>query len=272
MFRFKQFTIEQELCAMKVGTDGVLLGAWASGGERVLGTRTDGDERVADGGAVRGPSILDVGSGTGIIALMMAQRFPLAEVTAIDADEGAARQTALNVERSPFADRVMVLHTRVQDMVQPPAHAQHPAENRGQLFCRWQACAPFDAIVCNPPFFIGSLEAPDEQRNMARHAATLTYADLMAAAWRLLHDDGELSVIVPFDYRQRMDDQAIFQGFFPSRVCAVRTVPRKLPRRYLLSFRKHPCRRILTEMTIGDDTYRQLTKEFYLDPPPSSSE
>lgn len=219
MFQFRQFTIEQQHCAMKVGTDGVLLGAWACGGS----------------------CMLDVGTGTGIIALMLAQRYPDARVTAVDMDEGAVRQATENVVRSPFSRQVTVLHETLQ---------QHQGL--------------YDAIVCNPPFFMDSLQAPDRQRAMARHATTLTYADLMRHACRLLSDDGELSVIVPFDYRKRMEDEATFVGFFPSRVCAVCTVPGKPPRRYLLSFRKHPCPRHTDTITLGDAHYHQLTGSFYL--------
>lgn len=204
---------------MKVGTDGVLLGAWAHGGEQVL----------------------DVGTGTGLIALMMVQRYPEARVTALDIDEGAVRQATINVEQAKVKDRIRVMQQRVQ-------------EHEGQ----------YDAIVSNPPFFIDSLNAPDAQRNTARHAETLTYAELMEAAWRLLKDDGELSIVVPFDYRQRMEDEATFRGFFPSRVCAVKTVERKPAKRYLLAFRKHPCQCVKETMTIGDEQYRQLTGDFYL--------
>lgn len=204
---------------MKVGTDGVLLGAWAHGGEQVL----------------------DVGTGTGLIALMMVQRYPEARVTALDIDEGAVRQATINVEQAEAKDRIRVVQQRVQ-------------EHEGL----------YDAIVSNPPFFIDSLNAPDVQRNTARHAETLTYAELMEAAWRLLKDDGELSVVVPFDYRQRMEDEATFRGFFPSRVCAVKTVERKPAKRYLLAFRKHPCQCVKETMTIGDEQYRQLTGDFYL--------
>ncbi len=219
MFRFKHFTVEQDLCAMKVGTDGVLLGAWAHGGEQVL----------------------DVGTGTGLIALMMVQRYPEARVTALDIDEGAVRQATINVEQAEAKDRIRMVQQRVQ-------------EHEGL----------YDAIVSNPPFFIDSLNAPDVRRNTARHADTLTYAELMEAAWRLLKDDGELSVVVPFDYRQRMEDEATFRGFFPSRVCAVKTVERKPAKRYLLAFRKHPCQCVKETMTIGDEQYRQLTGDFYL--------
>lgn len=223
MFRFKKFTIEQDECAMKVGTDGVLLGAWARGGSRVL----------------------DVGTGTGIIALMMAQRYPEAHILGIDIDEGAVRQATANVQASPFSSHIRIQQTKLQDMDDS-----------------FTGC--FDAIVSNPPFFIDSLAAPDEQRNLARHTATLTYAELMQTAWRLLSDDGELSVVVPFDYRQRMEDEAIFVGFFPSRVCAVKTTDRKPAKRYLLSFRKHPCPCEKEQLTIGSEAYRQLTGDFYL--------
>ena len=204
---------------MKVGTDGVLLGAWAHGGARIL----------------------DAGTGTGVIALMMAQRFPDALVTAIDIDEGAVRQSQANVLQSPFSERIEVLGESLQ---------QH--EGR------------YDSIISNPPFFMDSLKAPDAQRTMARHTTTLTYQELMQAAWRLLADEGELSVVVPFDYRQRMEDEAIFVGFFPSRICAVKTTEKKAPKRYLLAFKKHPCPCEKEELTIGSEAYRQLTQDFYL--------
>ena len=219
MFQFKQFTIEQELCAMKVGTDGVLLGAWARGGRRVL----------------------DIGTGTGVIALMMAQRYPEAHVAAIDIDKGAVRQAQQNVSQSPFAERIDVLQQAVQE---------HSGE--------------YDAIVSNPPFFMDSLSAPDQQRNMARHTETLSYTELMQATYRLLADNGEFSLVIPFDYRRRMEDEAVFVGFFPSRVCGVRTTERKPVKRYLLAFRKHPCSCEKTEMTIHDEAYNKLTQEFYL--------
>ena len=210
---------------MKVGTDGVLLGAWARGGSRVL----------------------DVGTGTGLIALMMAQRYPKAMVGAIDIDEGAVRQASEHVEMAQCQDRVTVLQQSVQE------------------FAKVERLAGFyDAVVSNPPFFVDALKAPDEQRSVARHAETLTYAELMDAAWTLLRDDGELSVVVPFDYRKRMEDEATFRGFFQSRVCAVRTVEGKPARRVLLAFRKHPCERDYQVMTIGDEAYKQLTGDFYL--------
>ena len=219
MFRLKRFVIEQDLCAMKVGMDGVMLGAWAQGGRRIL----------------------DIGTGTGLIALMMAQRNLDSLVTAIDIDEGAVRQAKKNVENSYFRHQIIVKHEAVQ---------QH------------QGC--YDAIVCNPPYFSDSLKAPDAQRNMARHTDTLSYAELMQAAYRLLDDEGEFSVVVPFDYKQRMEDEATFVGFFQHRVLGLRTVAGKPAKRYFLSFQKHPVERLHTIITLGDDEYKALTKDFYL--------
>ena len=210
---------------MKVGTDGVLLGAWANGGRTVL----------------------DVGTGTGILALMMAQRYQEARVTAIDIDEDAVQQARQNADHSPFGGRIEVLCETVQQLAQRTDHQLR-----------------YEAIVCNPPFFVDSLKAPDAQRSLARHADTLTYGELMEAAWRLLAEDGELSVVVPFDYRRRMEDEATFCGFFPSRQCAVSTKAGKPARRYLLAFRKQPCTCQHETLTIGDHQYVELTHDFYL--------
>ena len=222
MFRFKQFSIHQDRCAMKVGTDGVLLGAWAQGGQRIL----------------------DIGTGTGLIALMMAQRYPEAEVTGIDIDQEAVQQAQENIVQSPFKDRVEAVHSSLQDYT--------------------SLASSFNSIVSNPPFFVDSLPAPDRQRTIARHTDTLTYRDLMQSAYQLLSDEGELSLIIPFDYRRRLDDEAIIMGFFPCRVCAVRTTDSKPPRRYLLAYRKHPCPCQQESLTIGSDSYRILTQPFYL--------
>ena len=234
MFQFQRFTIHQDQCAMKVGTDGVLLGAWAQGGERVL----------------------DIGTGTGVIALMMAQRYAEAHVVAVDIDEAAVRQARQNADASPFGDRVEVVLSSIQDYA--TSCSLSFGEGRGDV------PAHFDSIVCNPPFFVDSLKAPDQQRSLARHAYTLPFAELMRSAYRLLSNDGELSLVIPFDYRRRLDDGAFLCGFFPSRVCAVRTKSTKPVRRYLLAYRKRPCPCLHDELTIGDARYQQLTRDFYL--------
>ena len=225
-FQFRRFTVHQGRCAMKVGTDGTLLGAWARGGETVL----------------------DIGTGTGLLALMMAQRFPSTHVVGIDIDSEAVRQARENAAASPFAERIRMVEADIKTF-----HA-----------------APFNAIVCNPPYFIDSLECPDEQRTLARHTSALTYRELIVAAQRLLADDGELSLVIPFDCKQRLEQETALAGFFKVRECAVKTTPRKQPKRYLLAFRKHSGELELSEGIIETQPgvrsqwYQELTKEFYL--------
>jgi len=239
-FQFKRFVVRQERCAMKVGTDGTLLGAWARGGQRVL----------------------DIGTGTGLIALMMAQRCPDAQVTAVDIDADAVRQARENVAESPFAERITVVEGDINTLTIPNS-GNHISHLSPLIY-------HFDAIVCNPPYFNDSLTCPDEQRTTARHTTTLTYCELMAAVARLLSDDGEFSVVIPFDCKARLEAEAALAGLSKTRECSIRTTPRKAPRRFLLAFRKHP---VAVETTEGvletepgqrSDWYHALTNEFYL--------
>ena len=223
-FKFKQFTVWQQQCAMKVGTDGTTLGAWARlphpARVDMYGGEGSGDSALAGVG-----HILDIGTGTGLIALMMAQRFPYAQVTGIDIDETAVLQARANAEASPFVHRVTILHEDVALV---------------------EGC--YDAIVCNPPYFTASLHCPDALRTMARHDDTLTYAQLSHHAWRLLGDGGELSVVIP-----------------KSRECLLKTSPTKSPKRVLLAYRKHPVASIERQtLVIGSKEYDELTKDFYL--------
>ncbi len=235
-FQFRQFTVRQNLCAMKVGTDGTLLGAWAA-------VPQEAHAQLSLTGATL--KILDIGTGTGLIAMMMAQRFPQARVTGIDIDPQAVRQARENVAASPFAERVLITEGDVRRMVSESANG-------------------FDAIVCNPPFFEASLESPDAQRTLARHAATLTYRQLMDCAWLLLNDGGELSVVIPFDCKSRLETEATLAGFCLTRCCAVRTTARKPPRRFLMAFQKHAKAPQTEELVVGSDAYNELTQDFYL--------
>ncbi len=238
-FRFRQFTVRQELCGMKVGTDGTLLGAWARGGKRIL----------------------DVGTGTGLIALMMAQRYQEAQVVGIDIDDGAVAQAIENVAASPFAERIDIVKCDFTLTSQISPLTSHPSPLTSHLS---PLTTPFNAIVCNPPFFVASLKSPDAQRSLARHADTLPYRRLMERSWQLLSDDGELSVVVPTDSCERMESEAVLAGFFKCRDCAVSTAPGKAPKRHLLAFRKHPTALERGVLTIGSTDYVELTKEFYL--------
>lgn len=230
-FRFKQFVINQDQCAMKVGTDGVLLGAWASGGKKVL----------------------DIGSGTGLISLMMAQRFADAEVVGIDIDAEACAEACENVQASPFADRVKIVHCKLQEF------RLQPNEER------------YDAIVSNPPFFVNSLKNPDKKRTLARHSDSLPFRDLFVGVKGLLTHDGVFSAVVPTDVLEQFSAEAYILGFYMVRRCDVKTVERKQPKRTLVSFSL--CRKdnlgVDTECIMGTDGkyspwYVKITEDFYL--------
>lgn len=227
-FQFKQFTIYQQQCAMKVGTDGTLLGAWAE---------------IPSG--VSAQTVLDIGTGTGLIALMIAQRYTLAEIIAIDIDADAVCQAKKNVRKSPFAKRISVTQCGLQDF---------DCEKR------------FDAIVCNPPFFVNSLTCHDNKRTLARHTDSLSYEDLMKGAFRLLQPHGKFSIIIPTEYVKIAEDEGLFAGLMLERICWIRTKSNIPPKRALMAFSKMPLSHptISTELTINSEEYAKLTKDFYL--------
>ena len=245
-FTFKQFEIQQDRCAMKVGTDGVLLGAWAEGGQRIL----------------------DIGSGTGLISLMMAQRFPEAQVWGIDIDPDACMQARENVAASPFADRVGISCCALQNLseehlVRESEELMEMKEGEGNLF---------DAIVSNPPFFVNGLKNPDSKRAMARHSDSLPFPVLMKGVRRWLSDEGVFSAIVPADVLESFVSEAYCSGLSLVRQCGVKTVERKQPKRYLVAFSKRragmmdKCTEIMTDSEGNrSEWYAKITEEFYLE-------
>lgn len=245
-FTFKQFEIQQDRCAMKVGTDGVLLGAWAEGGQRIL----------------------DIGSGTGLISLMMAQRFPEAQVWGIDIDPDACMQARENVAASPFADRVGIACCALQNLseehlVRGSEELMEMKEGEGNLF---------DAIVSNPPFFVNGLKNPDSKRAMARHSDSLPFPVLMKGVRRWLSDEGVFSAIVPADVLESFVSEAYCSGLSLVRQCGVKTVERKQPKRYLVAFSKRragmvdKCTEIMTDSDGNrSEWYAKITEEFYLE-------
>jgi tRNA1Val (adenine37-N6)-methyltransferase len=261
-FQFKQFEVSQDRCAMKVGTDGVLLGAWASGGKRIL----------------------DIGSGTGLISLMMAQRFPESKVVGIDLDEDACSQARENVAASPFMDRISIVHCRLQDFGLEGDGNLMKSQLKGDFVREDDDLSrennglsdganslKFDAIVSNPPFFLNSLKNPDKKRSMARHADSLPFRDLWNGVKRLLSDDGMFSVILPVEVVEQFEAEACFVGFYKVRQCAVKTVERKSPKRYLMTFARHRNSMLenVTETMMSSDGsrsewYAKITDEFYL--------
>lgn len=219
-FKFKQFTIFQDQCAMKVGTDGTLLGAWSRGGKHIL----------------------DIGAGTGLLALMMAQRFPDAQVLGVEIDAQAASQAQENIVASPFSNRIAITCRDFRQGID----------------------GEFDAIVSNPPFFDISLESPDAQRTAARHTSSLSYRELMTGAFSLLSAEGHFSVVIPSECKSKLEAEAYLAGFFTSRVCAVKTSIRKPVKRYLLEFSKVALGLQREEIIIGSESYNELVNEFYL--------
>lgn len=228
-FAFKQFTIYQDKCAMKVGTDGVLLGAWAEGGNRIL----------------------DIGCGTGLISLMMAQRFPFAQVVGIDVDDSACCQAAENINTAAFQHKIKIEHSPLQTF--------HPTEGL------------FDSIVSNPPFFTGGVRNPDQRRNIARHADTLTYRDLFVGVNRLLSKDGVFSAVIPTDYMYDFTSEAFLVGLHISRRCLIHTTSAKPPRRCLIEFShsrsaiKEETHQLMESNGARSEWYKSLTSDFYLD-------
>lgn len=230
MFRFKQFTILDDRCAHRVGTDGVLLGAWAD----VCGARR----------------ILDIGTGSGLVALMAAQRNPVASVVGVEVDAASARQARENVLRSPFRERVVVEEDDVREF-------------------RTEEC--FDCILCNPPFFTEDTLSPNAQRARARHAEGLRFADLLAAACRLLSPGGQFHVILPSNAETEFVNQAFISGLRMVRRCQVRTVQRKAPKRVMIAFSREGTitlggEELLLQNADGSRSteYSDLTKDFYL--------
>ena len=241
-FQFKRFIVKQDRCAMKVGTDGVLLGAWAQGSRRIL----------------------DIGTGTGLIALMMAQRFPDAVVDAVEIDGveimAIIFAKRLNLTVGSFVMVYNVFHTRVN--VFETSLQDYAKDFEGQ---------PYDAIVSNPPYFNNSLKNPDGRRTIARHTDSLPYAVLFRSVDKLLAANGAFSLIVPNDIKADILTEAAVFGFFLLRETAVKTTSSKQPKRCLFAFTKVRPESVNKEtvtMMNADATpsswYSNLTEDFYL--------
>ena len=244
-FRFKQFIVWHDRCAMKVGTDGVLLGAWA-GQDRPWGM---------SGGSPQ--TILDIGTGSGLVALMLAQRFPEAQVTGIDSDAEAAAQARENFTGSPWQQRLRAAHISLQE------------------FCRGTAAAAvtrrFDMIVSNPPFYDTTLTNPDPLRTAARHTGGLTHEELLLLSAGLLSDTGVFSLIVPSESEKSILRLADRSRLHLHRLTRVYSKPSSRPRRILASFgkiSKGPVTEETVCLTDADGSrsewYRKISEEFYL--------
>jgi tRNA1Val (adenine37-N6)-methyltransferase len=230
-FEFKQFTINQSRCAMKVGTDAVLLGAWI---------QIEGAE-----------SILDIGTGTGVIALMMAQK-STAMITAIDIDASACEQSKENISNSPWPDRIKVLNESLQQFT---INNQHK----------------FDLIVSNPPYFVDAYKSLEEARNQARHADQLPFNEFINCAKLLLHEKGKICVILPTRESIKFRELAAANQLYLTRIMHIKTTEYKDEKRQMLQFELINKKLVDETLVIEQDErhnyskeYKELTKDFYL--------
>lgn len=230
-FQFKQFTIVQEHSAMKVGIDGVLIGAWADVSEA--------------------RSILDIGAGTGLIAIMMAQRSDAA-ITAVEIDKPAADEAGFNIAQSPWKDRIKLYPISFQEF----AASTHEK---------------FDLIVSNPPFFENSSRPGDSRRKNARHTDELSFENLIDGSLQVLSRNGKIALILPAGKAKRFIDLANENGLFLNRSLQIAPKPEKPPHRFMLEFSKTEkmpeTGELIIEETVHHDftkEYIALTKDFYL--------
>lgn len=229
-FEFKHFIIHHEQCAMKVGTDGVLLGAW---------TETSNSTK----------RILDIGTGSGLIAIMLAQKCD-ANIVGIDIDGLAVKQAQENAERTSWGNRMRFIET---DMVD------------------YEDQEGYDLIVCNPPFFVNSLQCPDKKRSTARHSSSLPFDSLIDSSYKLLKDNGIFNVILPYTLADDFILKGWERGLHLCKRCNIFSKPETKPIRTIISLIKgktnYPeTQNLLIRDKNGDYTgdYKQLTKEYYL--------
>jgi len=242
MFQFKKFTINQDRCAMKVGTDGVLLGAWCPIDNNPF-------------------SILDIGAGTGILSLILAQRSnaehpslqgELAQqIDAIEIDENAFEQCVENFENSPWGDKLFCFHAGLDEFVEEPEDE-------------------YDLIISNPPFYTEDYKTENEQRDLARFSDALPFEDLVEAAHLLLSENGIFAVIIPFKEEEKFITLAKDFELYPFKITRVKGTPTTEIKRSLLAFSKTQKQTLVDELIIETarhqytEEYIDLTKDFYL--------
>ncbi|WP_367773126.1 methyltransferase [Flavobacterium sp. WC2421] len=232
-FQFKQFSLEQDRCAMKIGTDGVLLGAWTSIENNPF-------------------SILDIGTGTGVIALMLAQRSQAEQIDALEIDEEAYEQSVDNFENSPWSDRLFCFHAGLDEFIEEPEDE-------------------YDLIVSNPPFYSEDYKTETDQRDKARFQDAMPFEDLIEAADLLLSENGILSIIIPFKEEAHFLALAKESELYPMKITRVKGTPTTEVKRSLMAFTRNeisdfPIDELIIETArhIYTPEYIELTKEFYL--------
>jgi tRNA1Val (adenine37-N6)-methyltransferase len=229
-FQFKQFSVDHNLCSMKVGVDGALLGAWANINEC--------------------DNILDVGTGSGLIALMMAQRNQSANIEAIEIEGNAFQQAQINFQNSPWSAR---LHLHFGD------------------FKNWNTQQKFDLIISNPPYFTASLKSEKEGRNLARHDDSLPLFELLNKAKLLLSNTGRICLVYPFDGLKSIEEQTKTCALYIKSITLVKPIISKPPKRILVEITRNTNFEVtMNELSIQANAneftaeYIHLTQDFYL--------
>lgn len=231
-FVFKQFAVQQDRCAMKIGTDGVLLGAW-----------TPIDDSVS--------SILDIGTGTGVIALMAAQRSVAEVIDALEIDDDAYEQAVENFEASSWGDRLFCYHASFQEFVS-------------------EIDEQYDLLISNPPFYVEDYKTLDAKRDMARFEDALPFEHLLIGGARLLSDQGQFSLIVPYKEEERVIAIAAQVELFPHKITRVKGTLTSEIKRSLLLLKRNQENIQIDELIIENsrhqytEEYTKLVQDFYL--------
>ncbi len=231
-FQFKQFTIQQDKTAMKVGTDGVLLGAWVTISDATF-------------------SVLDIGAGTGLIALMLAQRSNAELIDAIELSDSAYEQSVENFESSDWGDRLFCYHASLQEFTDEIEDS-------------------YDLIISNPPFYTSTYKELPKERAMARHTESLSYSELLESTAKLLSENGSCAFIIPFEEVTNFISLAKENKLFLNRITNVKGTGNSVIKRSLVqfSFFEKPIEK--TELVIEIERHKytseyiELTKDFYL--------
>jgi tRNA1Val (adenine37-N6)-methyltransferase len=231
-FKFKAFEVSQDKCAMKIGTDAVLLGAWTS-----INNNPN--------------SVLDIGSGTGVLALMIAQRSKAELIDSIEIDDDAYEQCVSNFENSPWSDRLFCYHASLDEFVEE-------IEDK------------YDLIISNPPFYSEDYKTENTQRDIARFSDALPFNRLIDGASKLLSEDGTFSIVIPFKEEHKLKLLASQVSLFPNRILHIKGSPTSEIKRSLIEFSFLESETIINELIIETtrhqytQDYINLTKDFYI--------
>lgn len=235
MFQFKQFSIQDHHTAMKIGTDGILLGSW-------LNTE-------------KSSKILDIGSGTGVIAIMCAQKNQIAEITALEIDENAIIDAKINIQKCSWNNRIHLIHSSLQEFEK-------------------NTTTVFDCIVSNPPYFENSQKASNDARIKARHTDSLHFSDILLFAQKWLSVDGSVSLILPTEQGFKAIESSVEYQLKPIRICEVFPIPSKPAHRLLIEFARKENDLVLEKSQLVietgivrheyTETYQKVCKDFYL--------